>query len=144
MLDYLADRYEILFLVSAGNIDQPLPLDAFSNWTSFEDAEPGEREQASLRALFDHKADRTLLSPAEALNIVTVGASHDDAVSGQRGAAAVDPYDDGDLPNISSAQGLGHRKIVKPDIHLSGGREHVRFQASGKTLTTVPGEGDMA
>ena len=139
LLDYLADRYGILFLVSAGNVAQPLPLDQFPNWTSFEDAEPGEREQASLQALFNHKAYRTLLSPAEALNIITVGALHDDAVSGQRGAIAVDPYDDGDLPNISSAQGLGHRKIVKPDIHLPGGREHVIFQVSGETLTIKPG-----
>ena len=140
LLDYLADRYGILFLVSAGNIeDQPLPLYKFSNWTSFEDAKPGEREQASLQALFDHKAYRTLLSPAEALNIITVGALHDDAVSGHRGAMAVDPYDDGDLPNISSAQGLGHRKVVKPDIHLPGGREYVTLKASGETLTIKPG-----
>ena len=138
LLDYLADRYGILFLVSAGNVTQPLPLDEFPNWTSFEDAEPGERERASLQALFNHKAYRTLLSPAEALNIVTVGALHDDAFSGQRGVVA-DPYEDGALPNISSAQGLGHRKIVKPDIHLPGGREHVRFQASGETLSVVPG-----
>ena len=140
LLDYLADRYGILFLVSAGNIgDQPLPLDQFPNWTSFEDAEPGEREQASLQALFNRKAYRTLLSPAEALNIITVGALHDDAVSGHRGAFAVDPYDDGDLPNISSAQGLGHRKVVKPDIHLPGGREYVTLKASGETLTIKPG-----
>ena len=139
LLDYLADRYGILFLVSAGNIDRPLPLDGFSNWTSFEDAEPEERERAVRKALSDHKAYRTLLSPAEALNIVTVGALHDDAVSAPRGAGAATPYGDGDLPNISSAQGLGHRKVVKPDIHLPGGREYVSLRVSGETLIVVPG-----
>ena len=139
LLDYLADRYGILFLVSAGNIDLPLPIGGFSDWTSFKNTKPIRRELAVLRALSDQKAHRTLLSPAEALNIVTVGAFHDDAVDGSRGAGTVDPYEHGNLPTISSAQGLGHRKVVKPDIHLPGGREHVRFQVSGGALTVVPG-----
>ena len=140
LLDYLADRYGILFLVSAGNIKTPLPVSAFSDWTSFEDAAPEDRERAVLRALSEHRAYRTLLSPAEALNIVTVGAWHDDAVAGPRGAGAVDPYGrDGELPNVSSALGLGHRKVIKPDIHLPGGREHVTFRASGGTLVVGPG-----
>ena len=140
LLDYLADRYGILFLVSAGNIKTPLPVSAFSDWTSFEDAVPEDRECAVLRALLEQRAYRTLLSPAEALNIVTVGARHDDAVAGPRGAGAVDPYGrDGELPNVSSALGLGHRKVIKPDIYLPGGREHVTFRASGGTLVVVPG-----
>ena len=47
--------------------------------------------------------------------------------------------DNADLPNISSALGLGHRKVIKPDIHLPGGREHIRFQGGGQTLIVVPG-----
>ena len=40
---------------------------------------------------------------------------------------------------MSSALGLGHRKVVKPDIHLPGGREHLRFKASVGGLVVVPG-----
>ena len=138
LLDYLADRYGILFLVSAGNIRLPLPVDDFSDWTSFEDAAPKERELAVLGALHKHKHVRTLLSPAEALNVVTVGALHDDALGQSQAAFAVDPYENEGLPNVSSALGLGHRKVVKPDIHLPGGREHVRLHASGQTLIVVP------
>ena len=142
LLDHLADRYGILFLVSAGNVTLPLPVSKFPDWSSFEDAAPKDRERAVLQALSDHKAYRTLLSPAEALNVVTVGAWHDDAVNGYRGAGAVDPYGErGELPNVSSALGLGHRKVIKPDIHLPGGREHVRFQTSGETLVIVPESG---
>ena len=139
LVDHLAEHYGILFLVSAGNVKSPLPVSAFSDWTSFEDADPEERERAVLQALADNRAYRTLLSPAEALNAVTVGAWHDDALDGSRGVAAVDPYPDGDLPNVSSAQGLGHRRVIKPDVHLPGGREQVRFQASRETLILVPG-----
>ncbi len=139
LLDHLAEHYGILFLVSAGNVKSRLPVSAFSDWTSFENAAPEERERAVLQALADNRAYQTLLSPAEALNVVTVGAWHDDALDGSRGAMAVDPYPDGDLPNVSSAQGLGHRRVIKPDVHLPGGREQVSFRASGKTLTVVPG-----
>ena len=139
LLDHLAEHYGILFLVSAGNVKSPLPVSAFPDWTSFEDADSEDRERAVLQALADNRAYRTLLSPAEALNVVTVGAWHDDAFDGPRGAAAVDPYPDGDLPNVSSAQGLGHRRVIKPDVHLPGGREQVSFRASGDTLIVVPG-----
>ena len=141
LLDYLAERYGILFLVSAGNVKAPLRVDGFGGWIEFEDADPADRERAVLMALSDQKAFRTLLSPAEALNPITVGAMHDDAVVGPRGAVAVDPYATHELPNVSSALGLGHRKVVKPDIHLPGGREHVRFQAAGGGFVVVPESG---
>ncbi len=139
LLDYLSERYGILFLVSAGNVNRPLPIDGFSDWTTFEGASAEKRESKVLQALFDQKAYRTLLSPAEALNVVTVGAAHEDTLDGSRGAMAVDPYRDGNLPNISSALGPGHRKVIKPDLHLPGGREHVRFQSGGGPLNVVPG-----
>ncbi len=138
LLDYLAERYGILFLVSAGNVRLPLPLDNFQSWSEFEDANPDVREEAVLAALSDNKSFRTLLSPAEALNPITVGAMHDDSVAGPRGAGAIDPYDAGELPNISSALGLGHRKVVKPEILLPGGREHLQFKTSGGGLSVIP------
>ena len=141
LLDYLADRYGILFLVSAGNVARPLRVEGFAGWIEFEDANPQDRENAVLLALSDQKAFRTLLSPAEALNPITVGAMHDDAIVGPRGAGAVDPFTTDELPNVSSALGLGHRKVVKPDIHLPGGREHLRFQAAGGMLVVVPESG---
>ena len=141
LLDYLADRYGILFLVSAGNIARPLRVDGFAGWIEFEDADPADREQVLLMAVSEQKAFRTLLSPAEALNPITVGAMHDDAVVGPRGAGAVDPYATNELPNVSSALGLGHRKVVKPDIHLPGGRERLRFHASGGGLVVMPESG---
>ena len=143
LLDHLADRYGILFLVSAGNVARPLRVEEFAGWIEFEDANPRDREKAVFMALSDEKAFRTLLSPAEALNPITVGAMHDDAVLGPRGAGAVDPFATRELPNVSSALGLGHRKVIKPDIHLPGGREHLRFQRAGGggSLVVVPESG---
>ena len=138
LLDYLADQYGILFIVSCGNIQQPLQLPKFSGWIEFEDASPAEREHAVLMALAEQRAYRTLFSPAEALNPITVGSMHDDEVIGPRGAGAVDPYETNELPNVSSAMGLGHRRVVKPDIYLPGGREHLRLKSSGEILSVSP------
>lgn len=88
LLDHLAEHYGILFLVSAGNVKSPLPVSTFADWMSFENADSEERERAVLQALADNGAYRTLLSPAEALNVVTVRAWHDDALDGSRGASA--------------------------------------------------------
>lgn len=139
LLDYLSERYGILFLVSAGNVSRRLPLDQFTDWTSFDNATPERRETAVLQALSDQKAYRTLLSPAEGLNILTVGSLHHDAVHAPRGVLALDPYSNRDLPNISSALGLGHRRVIKPDLHLPGGCEHITFQSSGSGVNVVPG-----
>lgn len=138
LLDYLAEHYGILFLVSAGNVKEPLWIDGFDSWPEFEDASEDDREREVLLALSDQKIFRTLLSPAEALNPITVGAMHDDAVVGPRSVGAVDPYKAREIPNVSSALGLGHRKVVKPDIHLPGGREHLRFKVSGGGLVAAP------
>ena len=78
LLDYLAERFGLLFLVSAGNIKTPLRVAKFSGVTDFEAATPEDREAAILSALVEQRAVRTLLSPAEALNVVTVGAWHED------------------------------------------------------------------
>ena len=141
LLDYLAERYRILFLVSAGNISLPLPIEAISSWVAFEDAEPREREKAVLLALTDHKAYRTLISPAEALNIVTVGARHEDAYDGPSSPMSIDPYMTEELPNVSSAMGLGHRKVIKPEIHMPGGRENVQYKTSRSPLSVKPALG---
>jgi len=133
LLDYLADRFNILFLVSAGNVNERLPVEDFAGLIAFEDATPSERQDCILKALDAQKDARTLLSPAEALNVVTVGAWHEDAVQESDDANYVfAPCPAGSGPNISSALGLGHRKVVKPDIFMPGGRERVRVVAIGE------------
>ena len=138
LLDYLAYRYRILFLVSAGNIREPLTLAQYRTFTEFEAAAPDEREQAVLHALNAAKSQRTLLSPAEALNVLTIGAAHSgSAFNGTLPANAIDPFTETGLPNVVSAMGLGYRKVVKPEILLDGGRAPVRFVAGGQQLVVT-------
>jgi hypothetical protein len=92
-----------------------------------------------LNALNAGKSQRTLFSPAECLNGLTIGAAHSgSAFNGALPANAIDPFTSGELPNIVSAMGLGYRKAVKPDILLDGGRAPVRFVAGGQQLVVTP------
>ena len=130
LLDFLSYKYGILFIVSAGNIGDPLPVPQFHTLTEFEDADDSIKENAVIIGLGRQRSNRTLLSPSEAMNVVTVGAAHEDAAECKTGpylrGALLDPYSYESLPNISSAMGLGHRKTIKPDILMPGGRELVR------------------
>jgi hypothetical protein len=74
---------------------------------------------------------RTLLSPAEALNAVTVGAWHEDGAPFVNGVAVFSPFAGAPGPNMTSALGLGHRKVAKPDIFMPSGRELVRVMGMG-------------
>ena len=131
LLDYLSERFGILFLVSAGNVTEPLIVEDFAGLIEFENASTTDREQAILRALARKQATRTLLSPAESLNAVTVGAWHEDGTKPVNRTATFSPFADRTGPNITSALGLGHRKVVKPDIFMPGGQELVRADPHG-------------
>ncbi len=138
LLDYLADRYGLLFMVSGGNILHPLAIDGYTGWMAFETATPENREKAIIRSLNNMKHERTILSPGEALNVLTIGARHHDNVAVRQGGInMIDPIEDDTLPNITSGLGLGYRRMIKPELYLSGGREHVRMQAAGDELTVV-------
>jgi hypothetical protein len=139
LLDYLAHRYRVLFLVSAGNVMDRLAVPDFQTSLEFEVASPEKREGAILAALNANKSQRTLFSPAEAVNVLTIGAAHcGSAFNGGFPANLIDPFTDDELPNIASAMGLGFRKIVKPELLLEGGRTPVHIVASGGGLMIAP------
>ena len=132
LLDYLSHRYRVLFLVSAGNIMDRLPVAAFGTSIEFEIAAPEAREAAILAALNANKSRRTLFSPAESLNTLTIGAANSgSAFTGNLPNGRIDPFTNEELPNIVSAMGLGFKKVIKPELLFAGGRTPVSVVASG-------------
>lgn len=117
----------MLFLVSAGNILGWLPVRSYGTRQAFQEANPSDREDQILGALNSDKRNRSLLSPAEGLNGITVGAWHADTyINAPTDFQTIDPFPNGVLPNVSSAVGLGYLKTIKPDLLYDGGRELVR------------------
>ena len=122
LLDWLAWHYKVLFVVSAGNHPDPIRLAVSPGDFGTMDDEAIEREV--FKAIAADARHRRLLSPAESVNALTVGAAHTDASSGQLGGW-IDPVEDG-LPSPVNAQGLGFRRAVKPDVFAPGGRVALR------------------
>lgn len=130
LLDYLSSKYNILFVVSAGNHSRSLELDIPYHdreaLLSNPDRLQGEALRASLRDTRHHR----LLSPAEAINVLTVGALHSDA--SQSPTDGIDPLNGSSLPSLYSAHGLGFNRSIKPDILFPGGRVLFREPHKGK------------
>lgn len=141
LLDRLAYRYGILFIVSAGNVLDVIGLPDFINNNAFEDANGSVRSQGTLRGLGNVVADRRLFSPSETVNGLTVGACNDDSVGEADRRLArvnVDPYPSYRAANPSSALGPGFARSVKPDILMPGGREHLRLARTDGHLFVRP------
>lgn len=144
LLDRLAYRFGILFLVSAGNIIGDFEISGFATSVELESATPDARSSAFIQALARIQADRRLLAPGETVNGLTIGAKNSDWVSAADRAFArtnVDPFPRLDTSNPSSALGPGFAGSVKPDLLLPGAREHLRVTASGNgaAIRVAPG-----
>lgn len=132
LMDWWADREGLLFVVSAGNVGHlTLPE---TRMMDVEDAAVADRRRAVRSAMRDGIFNRTLLSPAESLNALTVGALSldlvDDVPPQQAGMLKLEQ--DGELvPQMTSALGLGSRRSIKPDFLAAGGCLEVRAMPRG-------------
>ncbi|EME8889626.1 S8 family peptidase [Acinetobacter baumannii] len=120
LLDWLSHKYNVLFLVSAGNHYNNIPISKTAS--EFRALTDDLRALEFFESLERSAWQRKLLSPAESINSVTVGAIHSDACT----LTATNPslynlYNE-EMPAFYSAQGNGYARAVKPDIVLSGGR----------------------
>ena len=146
LIDWLSFQHKVLFLVSAGNVRRWLPVRDFVTRADFDAATSEAREAAVIVALNSEKASRSLLSPAEGINALAVGAWHADGFENPpQSPIWTDPFPNGGLPNVSSGVGLGYRRTIKPDVLFDGGRELVRAsEEEGHIWLTVDGGGSYA
>jgi hypothetical protein len=127
-IDWLAYRYNLLFVVSAGNHVAPLPIEH----AELARRTGTDRDQVLIDVLGELSPTRRLLSPAEALNAVTVGALHaDESGDGHAMGYRVDVWNEPGHPSPITAHGRGIRRAVKPDVAAPGGRQ--LYAASGGT-----------
>ena len=119
LLDWLAFRYSVLFIVSAGNDMRTLSLNTPSH--TLEGLTPEQRSALAFTAMTTEHVERRLLAPAEALNVLTVGALHADQANAPVVPGRYDLFTAGGLSPLSRV-GHGFRRAIKPDILMPGGR----------------------
>ena len=119
MLDYLSEKYGILFVVSTGNA--PYLLDLPMTIGEYKSKSGTDKYKAIYNYLWQQQADTRLLSPAESMNAITVGSLSID------NAPAIPVGDDVDVVPTGSVApysrfGGGYGKAIKPDVVNVGGR----------------------
>ncbi len=116
LIDWLAVEFNLLFIISAGN--HTLPISIATEAAS----DLGTAKAAALTAARSTSRLRGILPPGDALNALTVGASHaDDFGELELPDTVWDILEEG-APALYSAVGPGGGRSVKPEIFHNGGR----------------------
>jgi hypothetical protein len=139
LLDWLAFKYQVLFVVSAGNPGTEITIPAPP--ASIPAMSDDDLRSHTLRSMAQQRMQRRLLAPAESINALTVGALQ--AQTGPIGhtGALIDPLRGAALPSPATPVASGFRRAVKPEILVPGGRLHleraINQPAAGSSLFTV-------
>ncbi len=119
LLDWLSVKYQVLFVISAGNYTKNIETDMPKS--DFHALSNTEKEAHVVKTLYADARHRKLLSPGESINGLTVGALHHDTSPGVQAGHAINLFENL-LPSPVSAFGSGYRRAVKPDLLFNGGR----------------------
>ncbi len=122
LLDWLSVKYNVLFIVSAGNYDSDISLGISQDEFESLKKDKLKLEKKIIEFLYKDIRNRRLLSPAETINGLSIGALHFDYTKEYVQANRIDPYKNL-LPSPISAFGSGYRRAVKPDFIYFGGRQ---------------------
>ncbi|WP_369070835.1 S8 family peptidase [Burkholderia gladioli] len=121
LLDWLSWKYRVLFCVSAGNhVDD---IDVGMSYADFSALSNEDKVRATIRAASEGLVSRRLLSPAESLNAVTVGALHSDGSGDYQQMRRIDLMPNETLFSPAMRLGHGFRRAVKPEVLFPGGRQ---------------------
>jgi len=131
LLDWLAWKYRILFVVSAGNHLENLTIPVPPNAVT--DLSDADLRAHTLRSMAHQRVRRRLLAPAESVNALSVGALHAQAAPDGPTAHLVDLLRQAALPSPVSPVASGFRRGIKPEILVPGGHRlyEPKIQTSG-------------
>jgi hypothetical protein len=143
LLDWLSWEFKLLFLVSAGN--QMQSVDLSLDGDAFQRLSDDEAISQTLHAMRDDQPSRRHWSPAEAVNVITVGAVHADHSNRLPQDRRVDLLRNSRLPSPFGTVGAGFKRAVKPEILMPGGRlmyraPHAMENGRGRYEPSPPGQ----
>ncbi|MEN6358238.1 MAG: S8 family peptidase [Armatimonadota bacterium] len=131
LLDWLAWKYRVLFMVSAGNHPETVVIDCNGGDIDTIIKDKEFLRKSVVSAVARAVLTRRLMSPSESVNSLTVAAHHYDFLARTPLGNSIDPLDHTSLPSPVNAQGPGFRRFVKPDLLFAGGRQHYSRDSIG-------------
>lgn len=124
LLDWLAWKYKVVFVVSAGNHHGNITLETSAAQLATITDE--NLRAQTLRALARDRLQRRLLAPSESINALAIGAAHADLGPNSPNGDIVDPLRTARYCSPVSSVASGFRRSIKPDILVAGGRQYYR------------------
>jgi hypothetical protein len=131
-----------LFCVSAGNYRDVINVGLPNN--QFAALADDQKIEHILKCIERQLSHRRLLSPAESLNALTIGAMHKDASGNYEPAQRIDVLPDAAMFSPVCRFGHGFRRSVKPEILFPGGRQLFRMPPLDNDQTVFPDTGVRA
>jgi len=134
IIDHLAWRHKLLFVVSAGNAPCQFLIGDAGSFMSISNEALGA---ASVNAIGRARPERRIISPADSINALTVGSVYADGDAEpmppnirviETGRCFPAPY---------SREGRGFRRAVKPDLAAEGGRIGFREAVPSTSIRAV-------
>lgn len=130
LIDYLSYKYSVLFIVSAGNHPETVNM-IESTFDEFKLKSIQERSEEYFGCISKNQRNVKVLSPAENINGLTIGAIYDDYCYIDETDRMIYAVQKG-LPSPISAFGKGYRSIITPDLYYRGGRKYIHEYWDGK------------
>jgi len=124
LLDYLAYKYKLLFIISAGNHPEII-AQLSTNFSKMKKTTFEQRNKVFFNAITDSQRNMRVLSPAESINSLTIGAMYDDFCTTPESDHFIYAIEKG-MPSPISSFGKGYRSMITPDLYYYGGRKFVR------------------
>jgi hypothetical protein len=139
LIDLLSIKYKVLFLVSAGNSNTFLDLQISKN--EFLALDQDAQQKTILKAKRENGNHWKILSPAEAINCISVGASEFDeslykqtnSINNSHGML----YKQKEYHALYSCIGLGFRNSIKPELLMPGGSPAYRIDDHGNNKCRI-------
>ena len=130
LIDYLSYKYSVLFIVSAGNHPETIHI-LDSSFDDLKRKNIDERSEEYFKCISDNQRNLKVLSPAENINGLTIGAIYDDYCEVDENDRTIFAVQRG-LPSPISSYGKGYRSIITPDLYYRGGRKFISGSWNGK------------
>jgi len=124
LIDWLSQKYNVLFIISAGNNNDDILLDISKD--EFLGKTDDEKSKIISKKILQDSRNRRLISPSESINAISVGSLHYDNAPDNSNAYLYNCYNYS-FPSPFSPFGNGYRRAIKPEILYFGGKQLLKI-----------------
>lgn len=124
LIDWLSYKYNVLFLISAGNQNTKLLFDGIK-FDDFASMSLDNRSKIIIERIKENQRNLKVLTPAESINALTVGALFNDFSHVEENGRNISIVND-NMPSPYSGFGFGYKNVITPDLFYYGGRKLVK------------------